>query len=89
VLGLGLKKTAKWEESYYGLWLCSEYLPPKRGRTNPHLPPPQPPSLTPEQREKALKLVEQGVSIRQVAKQFGTSYESIRRAMKKRKEEAS
>jgi len=87
VLALSLEKTAQWEQRDSGLWLHAEYLPPKLERSNLHLPPPQSPSLTPEQREEALKLVEEGMSLRQVAKQFGTSYESIRRAIQKQKQE--
>jgi DNA invertase Pin-like site-specific DNA recombinase len=85
VLALGLEKTAQWEQRDSGLWLRAEYLPPKLERSNLRKPPLQSPSLAPEQKEEALKLVEQGMSLRQVAKQFGTSYESIRRVMKKRK----
>jgi len=85
-LTLGLGKTAQWEYRDGGLWLYEEYLPPKLERNNPRMPPPQRPSLTPGQQEEALKLVEQGVSIRQVAKQFGSSYESIRRAIQKQKQ---
>jgi len=87
VLALSLEKAAQWEQRDSGLWLHAEYLPPKLERSNLHLPPPQSPSLTPEQREEALKLVEEGMSLRQVAKQFGTSYESIRRAIQKQKQE--
>lgn len=83
VLTLGLEQTERWGQRDQGLWLCSEYLPPKRECEDPHLPPPQPSSLTPEQRREALVMVEQGMSLRGVARHFGTLYESIRRLLKK------
>lgn len=60
-----------------------EYWPPKRDLDSPRLPPPQPPSLTSTQQEEVMELLYQGMSIRKVAKALGTSYESIRRLMKK------
>lgn len=89
VLVLGLEQTGLWEQRDQGLWLRSECLPPKQARENPHLPPPQPPSLTPEQQHEARMLVRQGISLRQVAKRLGTSYESIRRLGKKTGSEES
>ncbi|HEY7419492.1 MAG TPA: recombinase family protein, partial [Ktedonobacteraceae bacterium] len=54
VLALGLEKTGKWEQRDRGLWLCSEYWPPKRDLTTRNLPPPAHPSLSPAQREEAI-----------------------------------
>ena len=82
-LALGLEQSARWEQRGHELWLRAEYLPPKRERENPHLPPPQAPSLTPAQQREAREMVKQGASLRQVAMRFGTSHESIRRVMKK------
>lgn len=86
VLSLGLEATAQWEQREQGLWLREEYLPPKVEREQMHLPPPQASSLTPEQQRQARALVDQGLSLREVARHFGTSHESIRRLMRKPKE---
>lgn len=82
VLALGLEATGWWEQRENGLWLKSDSLPPKQDRTSAHLPP-HPPSLTPAQQQEAHAMIEQGLSLRFVAKQFGTSRESIRRVMKR------
>ncbi len=80
VLALGLEKTGKWEQRERGLWLCSEYWPPKRDFTKRHLPPPAHPSLSPAQREEAIKLLQEpGMSLRKVAAILGTSRETIHR----------
>ena len=84
VLALGLEGTGQWYQHEGTLWLQPEYLPMKQTqRDNPHLPPPQQPSLTPEQQQEAIAFVLNGMSLRQVAKHFGTSRESIRRVMMK------
>jgi DNA invertase Pin-like site-specific DNA recombinase len=80
VLALGLEKTGKWEQRERGLWLCSEYWPPKRDLAKRHLPPPAHPSLSPAQREEAIKLLQEpGMSLRKVAAILGTSRETIHR----------
>jgi DNA invertase Pin-like site-specific DNA recombinase len=80
VLTLGLEKTEKWEQRERGLWLRGEYWPPKRDLTKRHLPPPAHPSLSPAQREEAIKLLkEPGMSLRKVAAILGTSRETIHR----------
>ncbi|GHO73924.1 hypothetical protein KSD_16950 [Ktedonobacter sp. SOSP1-85] len=56
VLALGLQQTGKWEPREEGLWLRTEYWPPKRDITTRHLPPPAHPSLSPAQREEAITL---------------------------------
>lgn len=83
VLALGLEATGMWEQRDNGLWLKEDYWPPKIVRDHPHSPPPQPPSMTLAQQEKAIMLIRQGMSLRQVAKIFDTSYESVRRLVKK------
>ncbi len=80
VLTLGLEKTGKWEQHDRGLWLCSEYWPPKLDLTRRHVPPPAHPSLSPAQREEAIRLLhEPGMSLRRVVSILGTSKETIRR----------
>lgn len=84
VLALGLEKSGQWEQLDHGIWLKEEYWTEKRAeREHPHLPPPQEPSLSPTQQQEALILIQQGMSMRQVARQLDTSYETIRRLMKK------
>jgi transposase len=83
VLALGLEGTVRWEQRGSGLWLRSSYFPEKQLRDNPHIPPPQPDSLTPEQKDEAAALLRQGWSIRQVASHYGVSRESIHRLAKK------
>lgn len=83
VLSLGLEKTGRWEQRDKGLWLRADHLPPKQVREEPHLPPPQPPSLSPEEQAEALALARAGVSLRQVARQFETSHGAIWRLVKK------
>jgi len=87
VLGLGLEKTGHWEQRDRGLWLRADYLPPKQVREEPHLPPPQPPSLTPEEQVEALALVQAGVSLRQIAKHFETSHGAIWRLVRRSERE--
>ncbi|HTK07233.1 MAG TPA: recombinase family protein [Ktedonobacteraceae bacterium] len=80
VLALGLEKTGKWEQRDEGLWLCTEYWPPKRDLSKRHLPPPAHPSLSPAQREEAIRLLQEpGMSIRKVANILGVSRETIHR----------
>src|SRR5260221_14475305 len=80
VLALGLEKTGVWEQRDSGLWLCPEYWPPKRDLDKRHVPPPPQPSLSPAQREEAIKpLEEPGMSLRKVAGILGTSRETIHR----------
>ncbi len=80
VLALGLEKTGVWEQRDSGLWLCPEYWPPKRDLDKRHVPPPPQPSLSPAQREEAIRLLEQpGMSLRKVASILGTSRETIHR----------
>jgi transposase-like protein len=80
VLSLGLQYTAQWEQRDGGLWLLQDYWPPKRDLTTRHIPPPPPPSLSPEQREEAMKLLcEPGMSLRNVASRLGTSRATIHR----------
>ncbi len=86
MLSLGLEATAQWEQREQGIWLREEFLPPKVEREQMHLPSPQAPSLTPEQQRQARALVDQGLSLREVARHFGTSHESIRRLMRKPEE---
>ncbi len=84
VLALGLEGTGQWYQHEGMLLLQPEYLPMKQvQRDNPHLPPPQQPSMTPEQQQEAIAFVLNGMSLRQVAKHFGTSRESVRRVMMK------
>jgi len=84
VLALGLEGTARWEHKDNGLWLRSEYLPDRRDqRDYPHFPPPQAPSLTPLQQCEARLLIQQGYSMRQVARHFGVSHGAIWRLMQK------
>lgn len=83
VLALGLEDMVRWEQYGGGLWLRSQYLPEKHVRDNPHIPPPQPDSLTPEQKYEATALLRQGWSIRQVASHYGVSRGSIHRLAKK------
>ncbi len=82
-LALGLENTSKWEQRDSGIWLRQESWPPKIERDSPRLPPPHPSSLTPNQQQEARSLVENGISLRQVAKQFGVSYGAIWRLMKR------
>jgi site-specific DNA recombinase len=83
VLALGLEKTGKWEQRERGLWLCTEYWPPKRDLSKRHVPPPAHPSLSPAQREEAIKLLQEpGMSLRKVATILGTSRETIHRLAK-------
>jgi transposase-like protein len=80
VLALGLEKTGVWEQRDSGLWLRPEYWPPKRDLDKRHVPPPPPPSLSPAQREEAIRFLEQpGMSLRKVASILGTSRETIHR----------
>ena len=80
VLALGLEKTGAWEQRDSALWLCPEYWPPKRDLDKRHVPPPPQPSLSPAQREEAIRLLEQpGMSLRKVAGILGTSRETIHR----------
>lgn len=84
VLALGLEGTGQWYQHEGMLLLQPEYLPITQvQRDNPHLPPPQQPSMTPEQQQEAIAFVLNGMSLRQVAKHFGTSRESVRRVMMK------
>lgn len=83
VLCLGLEKTGHWEQREGGLWLRADDLPPKQVRGEPHLPPPQPPSLTPDEQAEALALVRAGISLRQIARQYKTSHGAIWRLVKK------
>ncbi len=80
VLALGLEGTGKWEQRERGLWLRDDYWPPKRDLNKRHLPPPAHPSLSPAQREEAVRLLQQpGMSIRKVAHALGTSRGTIQR----------
>ena len=84
ILALGLEGTGCWEEREGILWARRQYLPAKRVREQSHLPPPQKPSLTAREQERALTRVQQGESMRRVAQDLGTSYETIRRLLKRR-----
>jgi transposase len=80
VLTLGLQHTAQWEQRDGGLWLLQDSWPPKQDLTKRHIPPPPPPSLSPAQREEAVKLLhEPGMSLRNVASRLGTSRATIHR----------
>ena len=80
VLALGLEKTGKWEQRDKGLWLRTEHWPPKRDLGKRHAPPPPHPSLSPEQRKEAIRLLQQPeMSIRKVAAILGTSRGTIHR----------
>ncbi len=83
VLALGLEGTMRWEQREGGLWLLSEFLPERFVRDEPHLPPPQPESLTPEQKWEAVALLQNGWSIRQVASYYEVSRGAIHRLAKK------
>ena len=83
VLSLGLGNTGQWEQRDNGLWLRSEFWPPRKDRDKPHAPPPHPPSLAPEQQQEAITLIERGMSSRQVAKHFGVSHQAMHRLVKK------
>ncbi len=78
VLALGLEATSMWERREDGLWLRERYWPPRQER--PYPSPPR--SLTSAQQERAIMLIRQGMSLRQVAELFETSYECIRRLAK-------
>jgi site-specific DNA recombinase len=82
VLAMGLEATKMWEQRDSGLWLREEYWPPLVP-VSPRLPPPQQPSMTPAQQERAIMLIRQGMSLREVAKLFDTSHQSVHRLMKK------
>lgn len=82
VLSLGLEATARWEQ-HGGLWLREEYWPEKLERSVPHVLPPQAPSLTPAQQEDAVALMQQGWSIREVARHLGASRGAIHRLARK------
>ncbi len=71
-----------WEQRDGGLWLRKEYWPPAV-QVKPHLPPPQKPSMTTAQQERAIMLIRQGMSLREVAKLFDTSYQSVYHLLKK------
>ncbi len=73
----------RWEQREGGLWLLSEFLPERFVRDEPHLPPPQPESLTPEQKWEAVALLQNGWSIRQVASYYEVSRGAIHRLAKK------
>jgi DNA invertase Pin-like site-specific DNA recombinase/transposase-like protein len=81
VLALGLEDTGQWEQRGDGLWLRSEFWPPKKERD--HVPPPHPPALMPEQQQEAIVLMKCGLSSRQVARHFGVSHQAIHRLVKK------
>lgn len=83
ILALGLESTKMWESSEGGLWLRQEYWPPQITHTGPHLPPPQKSSMTPAQQERAIMLIRQGMSLRQIADLLETSYQSVYRLVKK------
>jgi len=74
-LSLGLEATDMWEQRDGGLWLREDYLPPKRDNKRPG----PTPHLTPAEQERAIMLIRQGMSLRQVADLFDVSYELIRR----------
>ncbi|HEX4204405.1 MAG TPA: helix-turn-helix domain-containing protein [Ktedonobacteraceae bacterium] len=79
-LTLGLEKTGKWEQRQSGLWLCPAYWPPKLDLTRRHVPPPAHPSLSPAQREEAIRLLQEpAMSLRRIASNLGVSKETIRR----------
>ncbi len=84
VLALGLEGTGCWQQCEGILWARRQYLPAKQVREQSHLPPPQKPSLTALEQERALTRVQQGESIRRVAQDLGTFYETIRRLLKRR-----
>jgi transposase-like protein len=80
ILTLGLEKTGKWEQHEKGLWLYPQYWPSKLDLTRRHVPPPTHPSLSPAQREEAIRLLhESGMSLRKVANILGTSRGTIHR----------
>src|SRR5258708_34474272 len=85
VLTLGLEETGHWEQRESGLWMREECLLPKQVREKLHVAPPQMPCLKIQQQEEALDLVQKGVPIRQVSRELGISYESIRRRLKIRR----
>ena len=77
-LALGLEATDMWEQRDNGLWLREDYWPPKQDhkRSGPA------PQLTPAEQERAIMLIRQGMSLRQVADLFNVSYELMRRLAK-------
>ncbi len=77
-LALGLEATGMWEQRDNALWLREDYWPPKRDHERSG--PPQ--RLSPAEQERAIMLIRQGMSLRQVAKLFDVSYELIRRLVK-------
>lgn len=82
VLALGLESTGMWVQRDGGLWLKEDHWPPKVIRDS-RTPPPQPPSMTPAQQEQAIMLIRRGLSLREVAKIIGVSYQSIHRLVKR------
>jgi DNA invertase Pin-like site-specific DNA recombinase len=83
VLALGLEATGQWEQRDGGLWLRHEFWPPKLDRSKLQFPPPQAPSLTPAQQDTALRMLKDGVSLREVAACLGTSRGSVHRLAKR------
>ena len=79
-LALGLA-AACWEQCDDELWLREDHWPPKRNRPLEHQPPTPQRKLSPEQCEQARVMVEGGMTLRQVAAQFGVSYMAIWRVM--------
>ena len=81
VLAVGL--APRWQQGEGGLWLLREWWPPKRPRDDYHRPPLIPPKLNEEQAAEARRLVESGLSLRVVAKQFSVSRMAVHRALRR------
>jgi len=82
VLAMGLEATEMWEQRGNGLWLREKYWPPVIP-VGPRVPPPQEPGLTPAQQERAIILIRQGMSLREVAELFDTSHQTIHRLVQR------
>jgi DNA invertase Pin-like site-specific DNA recombinase len=81
VLALGLAPF--WQQRDSGLWLAKELWPPKRPRLDYHMPPIPEPKLNAAQAAEARRLVDAGMSLRTIAKQFGVSRMAVHRALRR------
>lgn len=67
---LTLALAPRWERRLDGLWLLQEHWPPVHERAKTNHPPLTEPKLDAEQREQALAMLREGMSIREVARHF-------------------
>lgn len=78
-LGVSLRQTAK----RFGISRCALEGILNNGETGSREPQPPGQKLTPEQQQKACDLVRAGVSLRQVAKQYGIDHHTLIRYLRK------